>query len=142
MAATKNSTKKKRRIRRSFTPEFRADVVRLCQSGSESIAAVCQRLDLTESAVRIWLAKSARTAAAGSGKSALTTGEQEELQRLRRENKQLKMEREILKNHPGGRSDLFDEKLGSSYTRLGVGGAAGCFLETTAIPLKNMVQGL
>ena len=97
MAATKNNKKRQRRIRRRFTPEFRADVVQLCRTGSESIAALCKRLDLTESAVRIWLAKSPPTAAVGSARPALTSDEQEELHRLRRENKQLKMEREILK---------------------------------------------
>ena len=93
----KNNRKKPRRLRRRFTPEFKADVVKLCQSGSESIAEVSQRLDLTESAVRSWVAKDEAEAAAGFTTSAVTSSEREELQRLRRENKQLKMEREILK---------------------------------------------
>ena len=92
----KNKNKKQRRARRSFTPEFRADVVRLCQSGSESIAEVSQRLDLTESAVRGWVAKANAVPVSGLP-GAVTATEQEELQRLRRENKQLRMEREILK---------------------------------------------
>ncbi len=96
--ASKNRTKnkKQRRARRSFTPEFRADVVRLCESGNESIAEVCQRLDLTDSAVRGWVAK-ANTTNTSAPSGAVTATEQEELQRLRRENKQLRMEREILK---------------------------------------------
>ena len=95
---TKNKTKnkKQRRARRSFTPEFRADVVRLCESGNESIAEVSERLDLTESAVRGWVAK-ANTTSASTLSGAVTATEQEELQRLRRENRQLRMEREILK---------------------------------------------
>lgn len=98
MGSKKNKkNKKQRRPRRKFTDEFRADVVRLCQSEGESIAEVAKRLDLTESAVRGWVKKAEQEALDGSEGPALTTSEKEELQRLRRENKQLKMEREILK---------------------------------------------
>ena len=73
---------------------------------------------------------------------ALTTAEREELARLRKQVKRLEMEREILKNHPRGSSYLLDEKRPQRYAGRGPGGAAGRFLETVAIPLKNMVQGL
>ena len=65
---------------------------------------------------------------------ALTTSEREELQRLRRDNKRLEMEREILKNSPRASSYLLNQKLPHAYSRRGSGGAAGCFLATTAIP--------
>ncbi|NRA35081.1 MAG: transposase [Polyangiaceae bacterium] len=55
--ASKNKKRKQRRPKRTFTPEFRADVATLCQSGDESIAKVSEQLDLTESAVRGWVAK-------------------------------------------------------------------------------------
>jgi len=98
MGSRKNKkNKKQRRPRRAFTDEFRADVVRLCQAGGESIADVAKRLDLTESAVRGWVKKAEDEAFDGGDAEALTTSEKEELQRLRRENKTLKMEREILK---------------------------------------------
>ena len=79
----KNKTRRQRRQRRHFTPEFRADVVRLCQSGSESITAVCERLDLTGSAVRQWVAKAEATVAVSSASPAVTPSEREELHRLR-----------------------------------------------------------
>ncbi|MEZ4438591.1 MAG: transposase [Polyangiaceae bacterium] len=41
-----------RRARRRFTPEFKADVVRLCRAGGESIADVARRLRSAETAVR------------------------------------------------------------------------------------------
>jgi transposase len=99
MASKKSkNNKKQRRARRQFSDEFRADVVRLCQSEGESISEVVKRLDLTESAVRGWVAKAEQGEALdGREGPALTTSEKEELQRLRRENKQLKMERDILK---------------------------------------------
>ena len=97
MAAKKNKkSKKQRRPRRAFTDEFRADVVRLCQAGRESIAEVARRLDLTDSAVRGWVKNAESEAVDGGDTAALTTSEKEELQRLRREVKTLKMEREIL----------------------------------------------
>ena len=98
MASKKNKkNKKQRRPRRKFTDEFRADVVRLCQSEGESISEVSKRLDLTESAVRGWVTRAEQVAAAGGDLPTVTASENQELQRLRRENKQLKMEREILK---------------------------------------------
>ena len=91
------STKKKsRRVRRKFTAEFKADVVRMCQAGNETIAEICRRLDLPDNAVRKW-AKQKEVDRAGGTADALTTSEREELTRIRRELKQVKLEREILK---------------------------------------------
>jgi transposase len=88
--------KKTRRARRKFTREFKADVVKLCRTGSESIRDVAERLDLTETAVRAWV-KQAEVDEQGGTADALTTDEKAELTRLRRENKRLTMERDILK---------------------------------------------
>ena len=90
------SKNKRRRIRRKFTPEFKADVVRLCRTGTESIGEVCRRLDLTESAVRGWV-KQAEVDEVGGTPDALTTEERQELVQLRRELKQVRMERDIVK---------------------------------------------
>jgi len=89
------SNKKQRRPRRAFTDELRADVVRLCQTGGESVPEVARRLDLTESAIRGWVKKAAQEALDGGDTPVLTTSEQEELQRLRRDNRTLEMECEI-----------------------------------------------
>jgi transposase-like protein len=85
-----------RRKRRHFTPEFKAEAVRLTQAGDRTIPQVAEDLDLTVTALRNWV----RQAEVDSGKGppgALTSAEREELQKLRRENKVLRMEREILK---------------------------------------------
>lgn len=91
-----SSKKQKRRKRRKFTSEFKADVVRLCQAGGESTGEVCRRLQLTETSVRNWV-RQAVTDEVGGTPDALSTSEREELTQLRRDNKHLKMEREILK---------------------------------------------
>jgi len=84
------------RKRRKFTAEFKADAVRLCQTGERSIGQVAKDLDLTETALREWIKRADIDGGRGPA-GALTTAEREELTRLRRENKRLQMEREILK---------------------------------------------
>jgi transposase len=48
-------TPKSRRVRRPFTDEFRAGAVRLVIDEHRSIAQVSRELDLTESALRLWV---------------------------------------------------------------------------------------
>jgi transposase len=88
--------KKKRRKRRAFTPEFKAEAVRLCRVGDRSVAQVADDLDLTETALREWVKRADIDAGEGPP-DALNTAEREELARLRRDNKRLTMERDILK---------------------------------------------
>src|SRR5579864_7668313 len=84
------------RKRRSFNAEFKAEAVRLCKVGDRSVGQVAKDLDLTEGSLREWV-KRADVDAGKGPPGALTTAEREELTRLRRENKRLQMEREILK---------------------------------------------
>ena len=82
------------RMRRSFTPEFKAHTVELVRTSGKSVGEICRDLDLTETAVRRWLAQADVDAGRRDG---LTTAEREELSRLRRENRVLREEREILR---------------------------------------------
>jgi len=82
------------RLRRSFTPEFKAHTVELVRTSGRSVGEVCRDLDLTETAVRRWVAQTDIDAGRRDG---LTTAEREELSRLRRENRVLREEREILR---------------------------------------------
>ncbi len=82
------------RLRRSFTPEFKAQTVEFVRTSGKSVGEVCRDLDLTETAVRRWLAQADIDAGRRDG---LTTAEREELSRLRRENRVLREERDILK---------------------------------------------
>jgi transposase len=84
------------RQRRSFTDEFKAEVVRLVLDEGRPLSVVCRELDLVNSAVRRWVKQSKIDRGAGPP-GALTTADREELGRLRRENRQLRMERDILK---------------------------------------------
>jgi len=98
----------KKRKRRKFTPEYKAEVVRLCQQPGKSPNSVSIELGLTPSAVMNWV-RQATVDAGGGGEGALTTAEREELSTLRKEIKQLRQEREILK-----RATAFFAKEGTS----------------------------
>jgi transposase len=89
------------RQRRSFTPEFKAHTVELLRTSGKSVGEICRDLDLTETAVRRWLAQADVDEGRRDG---LTTAERDELARLRRENR------------VGGTGDL---------NHLGVGAAIG-----------------
>lgn len=86
--------KNKPRRRRSFTQEFKAEIVEACSRGDRSIGQVARDFDLTETAVREWV----RQADVDAGrKDGVTTTEREELAQLRRENRRLREDVEILK---------------------------------------------
>ena len=90
-----DAAKKPRRTRRSFSDEFKAGAVRLVLDEGKSISQVARDLDLLRSSVELWV-KRARADRDG-GKSGLTSEERAELAQLRKENRELKMQREILK---------------------------------------------
>jgi transposase len=85
-----------KRKRRSFSKEYKAEVVGLIRKSGKSVGAVARELDLTETAVRRWVEK-AEIDSGGGPAGALTSAEREELARLRKQVKTLEMEREILK---------------------------------------------
>jgi transposase len=87
--------RKGRRARRSFTAEFKAGAVRLVLDEGKSVAQVARDLDLTATALGQWVSQA--RADRSKGKTGLTTEERAELARLRKENRELRMEREILK---------------------------------------------
>ena len=84
----------KRRDRRSYSPEFKSEIVDRCRAGDRSIAEVARDFDLTESAVRRWVAQAEIDVGERPG---LSSEEREELSRLRRENKRLQADVDLLK---------------------------------------------
>ncbi len=87
---------KKKKERRKFTPEYKAQVVRVCRSTGKSPEAVARDLELTPTAVRRWYDQ-AQVDRRGSERGSLTTDERAELAQLRKEVRILRQEREILK---------------------------------------------
>jgi transposase len=83
-----------KRPRRSFTKEFKAEVVELVRQPGNSAASVARDLDLTETAVRAWV----KQADINDGnREGLTSVQLAELAQLRKENRVLREERDILK---------------------------------------------
>ncbi len=79
--------------RRKFTNEFKLEAVKLVERGEAPVAQVARELDLCETVLRRWMQQYG-TQANGTR---VTPDEHDELLRLRRENKRLTMERDILK---------------------------------------------
>jgi transposase len=96
MSTMESMGKKKPRPRRSFTPEFKAEIVELCQRGDRSIGQVARDFDLTETAVREWVRQAERDAGTRVD-GGLTSAERDELNELRREARRLREDVEILK---------------------------------------------
>jgi transposase len=86
---------KRRRARRSFTDDYKTGAVRLVLDEGKTVAAAARDLGLTESSLRNWVeqARADRT----QGRTGLTTEERAELATLRKDNHELRMERDILK---------------------------------------------
>src|SRR5256712_5064727 len=131
-----------KRKRRAFTKEFKAQAVRIVRESGKAIGAVARELDLTETALRSWVRQAEIDAGRGAP-GALTTAEREELGRLRRENRTLRMERDILKNSRARRGPcyLLDQKLTARLCCSAPGSSGRLLNGDIASPRKNMVRG-
>ena len=85
-----------KRKRRKFSAEFKAEAVQLVRESGKSVAEVARDLDLTKTSLRHWVTQ-AETDSGRGRPWELTTSEREEFRRMKRENKTLRMERDILK---------------------------------------------
>ena len=81
---------RRRRIR--YSPEFKAEAIRLVQTTDAPLKEIARNLGVTATSLHRWI-DSARP----EPRERLTEDERSELARLRRENQQLRMERDILK---------------------------------------------
>jgi len=90
-----NKGSKPPRRRRAFTSEFKAEIVEQCLRGDRSVGQVSRDFDLTETAVREWVKQAQLDA--GERLDGLTSEERDELAKLRRENRRLREDVDILK---------------------------------------------
>jgi transposase len=80
--------------RRKFDHDFREGAVRIVRETGKTIAQVAEDLGLNAGTLGSWVAADRRRRESGGG---LTEGERAELARLRKENVELRMERDVLK---------------------------------------------
>lgn len=80
---------------RKFDEDFKAGAVRLVEESGKPIAVVARELGVNEGTLGNWVAK-ARSQRDG-GQGALSESERAELARLRKENTELRMQRDVLK---------------------------------------------
>ncbi|MBH1939109.1 transposase [Streptomyces sp. AV19] len=90
--------------RRKFEPEFREGAVRIVAETGRPLAEVARDLGINETTLASWVSRARRAGADGVAAGRPRSGEREELERLRRENAQLRrdnkelvMERDVLK---------------------------------------------
>lgn len=83
-----------KRHRRSFNPEFKAEIVALCRQPGRNVSQVSKEYDLGETAVRRWVRQAEIDHGARPG---VTSAEAEELARLRKQLREVTEERDILK---------------------------------------------
>ena len=90
-----------KRVRRDYSPEFKADAVRLVKAGGKQVTVLARELNVSRQMLYQWVrqaderkGKPLSDVFPGHGRR---TAEQAELERLRRENARLKMDVEILK---------------------------------------------
>jgi transposase len=82
------------RTRRKFDEDFKAGAVRIVRETGKPIAQVARELGINEGTLGNWCA---RAPARGAGNGPLSEDERAELERLRRENAELAMQRDVLK---------------------------------------------
>jgi transposase len=90
--------------------------VQLCQQGDRSIGQVAKDFDLTETAVREWVRQAELDA--GYRDDGLTSDERAELAAVRRENRRLREDVEILKRAPRVHAELRDQGRRHSRKRM------------------------
>jgi transposase len=85
-----------------YTKEFKEEAVKLVTEAGLSIPEVARRLSLSKSTIEYWVRQTRQGISRDSLRKKAVTTEDMELSRLRKENVELKMERDILKNLPKG----------------------------------------
>ncbi len=87
--------------RRKYTPEFREQAARLVIETGRPVAHVAAEIGVGEQLLERWVRLQRQTASAGDTGAVLDADERAELERLRRENAELRLDREFLKKSRG-----------------------------------------
>ena len=83
--------------RRRYDADFKAGAVRLVEETGTPIAQVARQLGINDTTLGCWVSDARRAARRAAVPGGLSSAEREELARLRKENAELRMERDVLK---------------------------------------------
>ncbi|HEV2346686.1 MAG TPA: transposase [Actinocrinis sp.] len=83
--------------RRHYDADFKAGAVRLVEETGRPIAQVARELGINDTTLGCWVADARRSVRQAAVPGGLSIAEREELARLRKENAELRMERDVLK---------------------------------------------
>jgi transposase len=86
-----------RKARRQFDANFKLEVARMVKDQGLSVADVCRSMDLGETAVRRWVQQHAAELGGEAGIGKPLTAEQQRIRQLEAENRQLRMDNDVLK---------------------------------------------
>jgi transposase-like protein len=110
-----------------YTKEFKEEAVKLVMETALGVPEVSRRLSVSKSTVEYWVRQAKKGSLSDNLGKRPFSAEDMEFARLRKENAELKMEREILKNRPKGPSPFpVRQETHSVYSH--AGGEAECFL--------------
>jgi transposase len=87
----------KRRARRKFDASFKLEVVRMVKEQGLGITQVCRSMDLGETAVRRWVKQYETELSGQPGLGKPLTAEQQRIRELEAQNRQLRMDNDLLK---------------------------------------------
>lgn len=82
---------------RQFDASFKLEVARMVKDQGLSVAEVCRDMDVGETAVRRWVKQYAAELDGQPGIGKPLTAEQQRIRQLEAENRQLRMDNDILK---------------------------------------------
>ena len=85
------------RHRRRFTPEQKAEAIALCQSEGLTILEASKRLGIHPTCLGRWIRQAGIDAEGPTKNGSLSTIERDEMTRLKKENRELKRERDFFK---------------------------------------------
>ena len=109
------------RRRPTYAPEFKAEAVRLVRTSADPLSKIARDLKVPAPTLRVWVA-----AARPKPEVSLTADERTELKRLRREVRELRMERDILKKATAFFAKHSEEGLPSSPAKRPSSPCASC----------------
>lgn len=87
----------KRRVRREFDTSFKLEVVRMVKDQGLPVSDVCRSMDLGETVVRRWVKQYQAELNGQPGIGKPLTVEQQRIRQLETENRQLRMDNDLLK---------------------------------------------